>query len=149
MHTSVLRRPIVFLRFRCSILILLIKKCSLQDHSLQHTPLYRRQNCSLQDRSFQHTYSIGDKTVRCRIVRCSIPHSIGDKLFVVTYPTVQETKLFVVAYPTVQDTKRSETHILFSPPKVLILSQFLLQILILFIPYPVIVINYIYANKST
>ena len=42
MRTRGLRRPIVFLRFRCSILILLIKisRCSLrslQDRSLQHT----------------------------------------------------------------------------------------------------------------
>ena len=45
MRMSVLRRPIVFLRVRCSILILLLKivRCSirsLQDRSYQHTRLY-------------------------------------------------------------------------------------------------------------
>jgi hypothetical protein len=40
MRTCVLRRPIVFLRFRCSILILLIKTVRCSIRSLYHTLLY-------------------------------------------------------------------------------------------------------------
>jgi hypothetical protein len=40
MPTRVLRRPILFLRVRCSILILLIKNIRCSIRSLYHTPLY-------------------------------------------------------------------------------------------------------------
>jgi hypothetical protein len=42
MRTRVLRRPVVFLRVLCSILILLIKTVRCSIRLLQHTPLYKQ-----------------------------------------------------------------------------------------------------------